>query len=131
MSFIGLKHREDVKLLEGVRLQAIEKRSQPLLEKLESVKSNDELKSLRRQVSQLRCVFRGTIVISTVCFCDGCVCQKKLTTSYSKYIRTAGEPGSAKCTHVQHSHSGTVLLEVISILACASLCSSVVRALVS
>ena len=128
MSFVGLKHREDVKLLDGVRLQAIEKRSQPLLEKLESVKSNDELKSLRRQVSQLRCVFRDTIIISTDCFCDGCVCQMKLTASYSKYIRKAGEPGSV----IAHTcNTAMVLLDVVSLLACASLCSSVVRALVS
>ena len=46
--------KEEIKLLEGVRIQAIDRRSAPLQQKLQEAKTNDEIRALRRQIRELR-----------------------------------------------------------------------------
>ena len=48
-----MKNKEDVRLLEGIRIQAIDRRSMPLQAKLQVAKTNDEIKAIRRQIRQL------------------------------------------------------------------------------
>ena len=56
----GLSHREDAKLLEGLKMLAIEKRSYPLQEKLLNAKTSEEKKAIRKQIRALKyahCVY--------------------------------------------------------------------------
>ena len=53
---IGLSHREDAKLKEGLKMLAIEKRSYPLQEKLLDAKTNEEKKAIRKQIKALKYV---------------------------------------------------------------------------
>ena len=66
-SIIGREYREDSKLLDGVRLQAVEMRSAPLLEKMSVAKTNEEIRTLRREISQLR--YKICMCICTQCTC--------------------------------------------------------------
>lgn len=50
----GQKNKEDKKLLEGVRIQAIESRSHPLQARLEEAKTHSEKRELRKQIAELR-----------------------------------------------------------------------------
>jgi hypothetical protein len=52
----GLSHREEAKLLEGLKMLAIEKRSYPLQEKLLDAKTSEERKVLRKQIRALKYV---------------------------------------------------------------------------
>ena len=53
---VGLSHREDAKLKEGLKMLAIEKRSYPLQEKLLDAKTNEERKAIRKQIKALKYV---------------------------------------------------------------------------
>ena len=52
--YAGTKNKEDAKLVEGVKIQAIERRSIPLQAKLREAKTNNEMRVIRRQIRQLR-----------------------------------------------------------------------------
>ena len=51
--YAGTKNKEDNKLIEGVRIQAIDRKAIPLQEKLQEAKPNDEIRAIRRQIRQL------------------------------------------------------------------------------
>ena len=54
--YAGTKNKEEVKLLEGIRIQAIDRQSIPLQAKLQEAKTNDEIRAIRRQIRRLRYV---------------------------------------------------------------------------